>query len=96
MNRDDLAAALVQRRVPADAYSIEVERDETYCMIPTGDVFDVFYSERGHRNAVRAHASEDSACRDLLDRLLDDGSVTDRSRAQSVTTAKDPELVEGS
>lgn len=79
MNTVELQSELRFRHVPDDAYSIGQDRDEAYCLIDVGGAWHVYYSERGNRNDERTFASEEDACRDLLNRLLDDGSVRERT-----------------
>jgi hypothetical protein len=50
--------------------SLDGERsDETYVLERRGGGWLVFFLERGRKRDFRKHASEDAACRDLLERL---------------------------
>lgn len=80
MNTSELSASLQALGVAHDAYSIGLDRDETYCLIHEQGLWKVYYSERGNRNDERAFTQEPPACRDLLDRLIRDGIV--RSQIQ--------------
>jgi hypothetical protein len=73
MDRKALEARLRAEDVSPDAFSIGVDRDETYSVIPDAPgEFRVYYSERGHGRDERVHSDEASALEDLLVRLLDD------------------------
>jgi hypothetical protein len=78
LNVNELQYDLEARRIPADAYSLGADRDESYCLLAIADQFCVYYSERGIRNDERYHGIEDDACRDLRDRLLRDRAVMRR------------------
>jgi hypothetical protein len=80
MNTSELPALLRSMGVPADAYSIGSDSNETYCLIPELGRWHVYYSERGNRNEERVFADEAAACQELLNRLLRDDMV--RSRVQ--------------
>jgi hypothetical protein len=55
-----------------NAYGIQVERDEAYCLLREGDEWLVFYAERGHRNDVRRFSAKEAACAELHRRVTSD------------------------
>lgn len=76
MNRAELQEVLEARGIRASAYDLSGrECDECYKLVlePTGWV--VYYAERGGRTAQRSFSSEDAACRDLADRVLNDAGA---------------------
>lgn len=75
MNTTEVQVALQTLGFPAAAYTIGMDRNETYCLVPSGAGWHVYYSERGNRNEERVFTVEDEACHDLLDRLHRDSSV---------------------
>jgi hypothetical protein len=78
MNATELTAHLQSLSVPPGAYSIGTNRDESYCLLPEGDRWKVYYSERGNRNDESAFADEGAACQELLARLTRDHIVRQR------------------
>lgn len=75
MNVNQLECALQALGVPADAYSIGRERDESYCLVRDDENWSVFFSERGKRSSEQTFASEEEACRELMNRLMHDHVV---------------------
>ncbi|MFI5729194.1 hypothetical protein ACIA49_03675 [Kribbella sp. NPDC051587] len=73
----ELAARLQAERVPAGAYSIGVDVNESYCLVPEEEHWHVYYSERGHRIDERVFANESEACRAFLDALRDDALLAE-------------------
>jgi hypothetical protein len=69
VNVSELVEELRLHGVPEDAYSINRDRDESYCLTEAYGTWSTYYSERGLRQRERTHSSEDAACRDLLNRL---------------------------
>jgi len=78
VNISELEMELRGRCVPEDAYSLGRDRDEAYCLCGGPGEWRVYYGERGNRNDERLHVAENSACSDLLTRLLRDDSVMSR------------------
>jgi hypothetical protein len=72
---DELRASLQHHDIPAIAYSLGRDKNESYCLVMEDDRWHVYYSERGNRNAETMFASESDACKELLRRVLEDGSV---------------------
>ncbi|TCM42506.1 hypothetical protein [Kribbella sp. VKM Ac-2568] len=75
MNIQELSALLQSKGVPADAYSIGSDSNESYCLLLEQGSWHVYYSERGNRNEERVYTSEADACQALLDMLLRDRTV---------------------
>lgn len=73
-----LAACLDSIGVPANAYSLGEDQNESYCMVNEEGAWRVYYSERGTRNREKAFGAEETACRYLMSMLLIDGSVLRR------------------
>jgi hypothetical protein len=72
MNRAELQLQLDESGVDRDAYSIDRDRDETYCLTSDRFTWSVYYSERGLATNRREFTTEHDACRFLFDRLLAD------------------------
>lgn len=70
MDSKELEAVLQLRNVPRGMYRIRGDANEAYCLVHEANDWLVYYSERGNRNDLRAHGSEDGACIDLLTRVL--------------------------
>jgi hypothetical protein len=88
-NRDDVGvgdvpltvARLREHLLPNERVlvSLDGERaEETYALEHRGAGWLVFFLERGRKRDFRKHASEDAACRDILDRLRKDDQMSPR------------------
>lgn len=75
MQVDELAQALTELNVPESAYSIGADRDESYCLVPEGGRWQVYYSERGNHVGKQTYLDEQDAANSLLTRLLEDRIV---------------------
>jgi hypothetical protein len=49
---NELYSFLEREGIPRTAYSIGTDQDESYCLVPQGDEWLVYYSERGNRNEL--------------------------------------------
>lgn len=79
MDRASLRELLDRENVDPDAYSFEGGTpDDTYVVEQTAGNWAVYYCERGLRIGERIFASEDEACRHLLDLLLRDRTTRRR------------------
>jgi hypothetical protein len=58
--------------VPSQAYSLNQDRTETYCLIHERGAWIVYYSERGQRSGAKEFANESDACRAFIELLLQD------------------------
>lgn len=77
MNREDLEAILVERKVSSLAYSLGggLPSEKYVLNQDAGGRWSVYYSERGQKSGERIFDSEDAACRHLLDWLTSDPSA---------------------
>ena len=75
MTLDELGSELRRLNVPAFAYSLGRDENESYCLVGAPDGWHVYYSERGNKNSDDVLPSESEACDRLLQRVLRDGSV---------------------
>lgn len=73
MNRDELRAALVRRRVNESLYSIDklADQSESYSVVRDGDRWKVVYKERGEFIDIESGLTEEEAC-DLVYRMFAD------------------------
>jgi hypothetical protein len=73
LDRQRLASVLTANGVSERAYHLYGAHQHDALVVdqrPQGWI--IFYSERGGEDILATHASEDEACLDLLNRLLDD------------------------
>jgi hypothetical protein len=70
VNRDDAREILEIAQIDPTLYSLEGERHEALSLVPWGQSWQVFLSERGVRYEERTFDTEDAACIDFLKRLL--------------------------
>lgn len=75
MTVEELRAELQSRGVPAFAYSIGADANESYCLTSERDGWHAYYSERGARNIEVVFPSEAAACEELRRRVMDDGAI---------------------
>ena len=68
MTAGDLAALFRRHGVPEHYYCLDggLGAGECYGLEPADGAWLVYYSERGHKNALDRVASEDAACRRLI------------------------------
>lgn len=70
LTRERLAQLLPAKGFRRNVYSLfGAHAQDAFVVDHRGDRWVVFYTERGAEFDVSEHESEDSACRDLLDRL---------------------------
>lgn len=62
MNVRDTQEILELAEVNPAYYSLDDERHEALCLLPDGDCWLVFISERGKRREVQEFQSQDAAC----------------------------------
>ena len=70
MRLSDLREIVEAARVDPAYYSLEGERHEALCILPAGQTWHVFLSERGSRFEEHEFSSEDEACTYFLKRLF--------------------------
>lgn len=66
VNRDDLRLAAAREGISDTSYSIDGDRDETYCLGIAPGGWSVWFSERGNRNEEAFYETENEACSELL------------------------------
>jgi hypothetical protein len=74
-NLTDLTTALRLAGVREDAYAVEEERDERYCIVSSGSECVIFYSERGSRRDPRFFGQEADASASFYAWVTNDPSV---------------------
>lgn len=72
MNRQQLERILNAFEVRPDAYDLNGDADEAYCLAYGPDGWHVFYSERGLRTGDRVLDTEAAACDLLLEMVARD------------------------
>lgn len=70
MNAESIQGWLLAVGVPAEVVSIGTEADNTWCLLPSEEGFEVFWREQGNRYDWAAFTSEDVACHYLFGRLV--------------------------
>jgi hypothetical protein len=70
VNRDDVRDIVTIAQVDPTRYSLEGERHEAISLVPWGQSWQVFSSERGVRYEERTFDTEDAACVEFLKRLF--------------------------
>lgn len=72
MNLKDLAEELERGGVRRDSYSLDGgHQNDTLCVDRRGDLWVVYYSERGREWDLQTFTSESAACAELRTRLFD-------------------------
>lgn len=76
MNRQELKSKLDESNIDPHSYSLDgrTESERYVLEVATGG-WVVFYAERGQRTGLQLLATEDEACRALLDILLRDSTT---------------------
>ncbi|GAA1373041.1 hypothetical protein [Luteococcus sanguinis] len=84
MNLDTaIDAWAVEHGVDPDSFTIDGDRNETYCLLELGNGdCEVFYSERGYHRSARIFVSRDAALAFLKQWLLGDPTTRKSFRAQ--------------
>ena len=73
MTRNELSEALLRRGVEPRAFDLVGSgKDESYCLEEVGELWSVYYRERGLRRDEERYSSESEACLELLGRVLRD------------------------
>lgn len=70
MNAESVQGWLLAVGVPAEVVSIGAEAENRWCLVPTGEGFEVFWREQGNRYDWAAFTGEDVACHYLFGRLV--------------------------
>lgn len=75
MNVDELKHELLSRGLRPTAASFQggiLSAPEQYCITNENGIWEVYYYERGNKNALKQFVDESAACEDLRARLLRD------------------------
>jgi len=81
MTLRDLQMLLNCLSVPSDAYSLEQDRDEAYCICRSSDGWHVYYSERGMKSGRKNLNDESTACEYFLTLIVGDSSIFNQINA---------------
>jgi hypothetical protein len=73
MNIEELKNLLKSNNVPNDLYNLDGygRKDERFCIETDGDLWFVYFSERGVKTTEVRFKTEDEACKYLLAQLID-------------------------
>jgi hypothetical protein len=67
MNIGTLKAVLEQLNIPKDVYSLAGGLpNESYCIAPKDNKWEVYYSERGSKTSLKTFENENAACEHFL------------------------------
>ncbi len=69
MNAGELKVELDRLHVPQRVYSLSGRKDERLCLEFRGEMWCVFFVEKGVERPLREFRSEDEACRFMLEEL---------------------------
>lgn len=71
MTKNDLLDKLVKMKIPMDVYSLNGGfPNEAYCLNHIGDVYEVYYSERGQKSELKSFGTESEACKYLFESII--------------------------
>ena len=71
MTKNELKQNLIRENIPSDVYSLEGGLpNEVYCLGKNGDVWEVYYSERGQKTSLEVFQTENAACSFFHDWLI--------------------------
>jgi hypothetical protein len=69
VNTDELASALSVIGIPEQLYIVSDTAEYAWCLVGEGDVWEVFWMERGTKGDLQRFANENQACTYLLGRF---------------------------
>ncbi len=69
---DALINTLREYNVPSSWYSVKEAKDNAICLLNTGDVWEVFHSERGEADSLNQFDNIKDACYEVINRLAED------------------------
>ncbi len=63
MKKEELVSLLIKLRIPQDSYSINSQEypNESYCLFFKDNCWEVYYSEKGHKNNLKTFTNEEDA-----------------------------------
>lgn len=63
MTKNDLREMLIDCNIPKDTYSLDGGLpNEAYCLNQNGELWEVYYSERGQKSGMEIFETETEAC----------------------------------
>jgi hypothetical protein len=69
---EELQQSLISAKVPKDLYNLNGGLpNEAFCLNKEGDIWEVYYSERGVKSQVKLFQNEDEACNYLYSTILE-------------------------
>jgi len=72
MKKEELRQSLINAHIPKDLYNLDGGLpNEAFCLNKEGDVWEVYYSERGVKSQKKKFNSEDEACNYLYKVILE-------------------------
>lgn len=72
MKKEELRQSLINAHIPDDLYNLDGGLpNEAFCLNKEGDVWEVYYSERGVKSQKKKFNSEDEACNYLYKIILE-------------------------
>ena len=69
MNIIELNKNLLEMDIPRDSYSLGSDSNESLCLVCEGELWSVYYSEKGTRTGEKKFYSENEACNFFLKRI---------------------------
>ena len=71
MKKEELQQILINASVPKDLYNLNGGiPNEAFCLNNEGNIWEVYYSERGVKSQLKKFLSEDEACNYFYKTLL--------------------------
>ncbi|MBT2680552.1 hypothetical protein J7E38_16200 [Bacillus sp. ISL-35] len=72
MKKEKLNESLINANVPKDLYNLNGGLpNEAFCLNKEGEIWEVYYSERGVKSQLKHFHSEDEACNYLYKTILE-------------------------
>jgi len=72
IKKEELRQSLINANIPDDLYNLNGGLpNEAFCLNKEGDVWEVYYSERGVKSQKKEFDSEDEACNYLYKVILE-------------------------
>ena len=63
MTKDELRQRLIDENIQKDSYSLDDGLpNEAFCFAKNGNVWEVYYSERGGKTGLKSFKTEEEAC----------------------------------
>jgi hypothetical protein len=72
MKKEELQQSLINANVPKDLYNLNGGLpNEAFCLNKEGEIWEVYYSERGVKSQLKQFHSEDEACNYFYQTILE-------------------------